>query len=72
MAADGSKQTQLAAFVTRSTVAIWKTTQNWPSLDGSAEQDFVRKLDGALGIDPEETERLLGHYSQLSQQIQTG
>lgn len=72
MAADGSKQTQLAAFVTRSTVAIWKTTQSWPPLDATAEQDFVRKLDGALGIDPEETERLLGHYSQLSQQIQTG
>lgn len=72
MAADGSKQTQLAALVTRSTVAIWKTTQSWPSLDATAEHDFVRKLDGALGIDPEETERLLAHYSQLSQQLQTG
>lgn len=69
MAVADHKQAALAGFVTKSAIAIWKGTQSWPRLDQEAELEFVGKLDAALGIDAEETELLLKHYTQLNQQL---
>lgn len=63
MAVADHKQAALAGFVTKSAIAIWKATQSWPRLDQEAELEFVGKLDSALGIDREETELLLKHYT---------
>ena len=69
MAVADHKQAALAGFVTKSAIAIWKSTQSWPGLDQEAELEFVGKLDAALGIDAEETEHLLKHYSDLVRQL---
>lgn len=70
MAMASSKQTELAGFVTKGAIAIWKVTQSWPQLDQEAELEFAGRLDGALGIDAEETKLLLKHYTELLRQLE--
>lgn len=71
MAIAGTKQSGLAAVVSTSAIAVWKTTCVWPHLDKDAELAFVAKLDAALGIDPEETGALLRHYADLTARLAT-
>lgn len=71
MAMTSSKQAELAGFVTKGAIAIWKATQAWPRLDSEAELEFVGKLDAALGIKADETDNLLRHYVELNQQLES-
>lgn len=71
MAVLDTKQADLAKVVTKSAMAVWKTTCAWPHLDKEAELEFVGKLDAALGIDPEETGALLRHYEDLTAKLAT-
>jgi hypothetical protein len=71
MAMTSSKQAELAGFVTKGAIAIWKATQAWPRLDPEAELEFVGKLDAALGIKADETDNLLRHYVELNQQLES-
>lgn len=71
MAMTSSKQIELAGFVTKGAIAIWKATQAWPRLDPEAELEFVGKLDAALGIKADETDNLLRHYVELNRRFES-
>lgn len=71
MAMTSSKQNELAGFVTKGAIAIWKATQAWPRLDPEAELEFVGKLDAALGIKADETDNLLRHYVELNRRFES-
>jgi hypothetical protein len=62
----GSRYRDLAAKVGQTTMQIWRATASWPPVESSAELEFVRRLDGALGIAPDETENLITNYRALS------
>lgn len=65
----GSRYRDLAAKVGQTTLQIWRATAAWPPVDSSAELEFVRRLDRALGIAPEETEELIKNYQALTASI---
>jgi hypothetical protein len=66
MSMTGNHHKDLAAKVSQAAIQVWRSTGAWPQVDSSAELDFARRLDQALGIAPDETERLLAEYRQLS------
>lgn len=61
-----SRYKDLAAKVTQTAVQVWRATAAWTPVDSSAELDFVRRLDQALGIAANETDELIAQYRTLS------
>jgi hypothetical protein len=55
----------LDRIMAQTAATVFHATQRFGKLDEAAEEEFVRKLDEALGFSPEETLALLGESRRL-------